>query len=133
MRGLGFTVTETATGHQAAKSNENTMAAVAYILTWVTGLIMLLTAPKTAKFQRWHAIQAIGLGIAFTAIYIVWSIIIVGIVLSGATPGTAALFGLVQLILYLGLIAAIVILAVNAYQGKKIRLPIIADIADKNA
>ncbi|HLE47075.1 MAG TPA: hypothetical protein VI818_02165, partial [Candidatus Thermoplasmatota archaeon] len=62
------TRTATATPTQGANANatvsadQKTMAAVAYILTWITGLIVLKTAKKEEKFKRWHAIQAIGLG-----------------------------------------------------------------------
>src|SRR5687767_2109903 len=107
-------MTETATSTTATpvKSNENTMAAVAYILTWITGLIVLLTSPKTAKYQRWHAIQAIGLGIAVAAFYIVWNIIVVGTLIGGGGVGSAAMFSLVSMLVWLGVIVLVILLAV---------------------
>lgn len=98
--------------------NSNVLAAVAYILTFITGLIIYFVADKNDKYARWHAIQAIGLGIVA---------LVIGIILSFVSLG---LLGVVWNVIVLVLV---IILAVKAYQGQKIRLPIIADIADKNA
>jgi len=95
------------------------MAAVAYVLTWVTGLIIYFTSKPQDKYQRWHAIQAIGYGIATTVVYFVLT----------ALPGLWMLGSLLWLLIIVG----VVILAVKAYQGEKLRLPVIADFADKNA
>lgn len=42
-------------------------------------------------------------------------------------------FGILSMLLGLAILIAIIVLAVKAYQGEKIRLPVIADMADKNA
>lgn len=110
------------------------MALVAYILTWITGLIVLLTAPKTAKYQRWHAIQAIGLGIVWTVVAVVGNVMGVGMFALGAAgAGGMMIVGLLFMLLSLGFLALWIVMMVTAYQGKKIRLPILAGIADKNA
>lgn len=101
-----------------SSDNERTLAAVAYILTWVTGLIIYFVAKKEDRYARWHAVQAIGFGIAATVVSIVLSILPI--------PFMGTIFGLL-------VIVGIVILAVKAYQGEKVRLPIVAEIADKNA
>jgi uncharacterized membrane protein len=126
-------VTETAT-KTSGGMNENTMALIAYVLTWITGLIVLLTSPKTAKYQRWHAIQAIGLGIVWSVVGIVGNVLGVGFFafgMGGAGPGMV--IGLVFGLLSLGFLVLWIVMMVTSYQGKKIRLPIIAGIADKNA
>ena len=98
-------------------SNSRTLAAVAYILTWLTGLIIFLVA-KNDKYARWHAIQAIGLGIA--AFVVSFVIGLVGL-------------GVLSFMWWVLVIVAIIWLAVKAYQGEKIRLPLLADWADKAA
>lgn len=113
----------TATTTAPAESGDRTLAAVAYILTWVTGLIIFFIAKKEDKYARWHAIQAIGLGVALVAVYILVT------VLAMFVP----FLGLVMTLVWLGTIVVVIILAVKAYQGQKIRLPVIADLADKNA
>lgn len=113
----------TAAPPASGEQNSRTLAAVAYILTFVTGLIIYFIAPKDDKYARWHAIQAIGLGVAWIVLSIIISI------LDAILP----FFGLLSTLLWLAVVIVIVILAVKAYQGQKIRLPIIADMADKNA
>ena len=111
-------------------SDERTRAAVAYILTWITGLVILLTARKTDKYVRWHAIQAIGLGIALFVLAIIVNVLGAMMALGGA--GMFGFMGLGGLVWILGIVL-IIILAVKAYQGESFRLPVIADFADKNA
>lgn len=104
----------------AASSNdsERGLAAVAYILTWITGLIIYFVAKPEQHYAKWHAIQAIGLGIVATLGAIVFSILPI--------PFLGAIWGLL-------VIVAIIVFAVKAYQGERMRLPMIADMADKNA
>lgn len=97
---------------------DRTLAAVAYILTWITGLIIFFIAKKEDKYARWHAIQAIGYGIATTIVSIIVGIL--GVPFLGT-------------IVWILIIVGVVVLAVKAYQGEKVRLPVIADMADKNA
>lgn len=98
--------------------NSRALAAVAYVLTFITGIIIFLVA-KDDKYARWHALQAIGFGIFA---------LIVGIIV-GLVPG----MGILSTLWNVAVLVGIVILAVKAYQGEKMRLPVIADIADKNA
>jgi uncharacterized membrane protein len=111
--------------------SERALAAVAYILTWITGLIVLLTAKKDEKFKRWHAIQAIGLGIAVVVVYILINALLLPVAFASAE--TASIAGLIALLVNLLILVAIIVMAVTAYQGKKVRLPILAGFADKNA
>ncbi len=106
------------------QDKERTLAAVAYILTWITGLIIYLIADKDAKYARWHAIQAIGLGIAVFVLGILLNIL-------GFLLGSVAF--LLSSLLWLGTIVLIIILAIKAYQGTQVRLPVLADFADKKA
>ncbi len=107
-----------------AQDNERVLAAVAYILTWITGLIIFLVADKGAKDARWHAIQAIGLGIALVVLGAILQVL--GLLLGLLASGLSALVWLAAIIL-------IIILAVKAYKGERIRLPVIAGFADKYA
>lgn len=115
-------MTET-TAAPSTNDNSRVLAAVAYILTFVTGLIIYFVAPKEDKYARWHAIQAIGLGVAWIVLSIIVNI------LDAFLP----FFGILSMLLGLAILIAIIVLAVKAYQGEKIRLPVIADMADKNA
>ena len=103
----------------AAHPNSKTLAAVAYILTFITGLIIYFVAPKDDKYARWHAIQAIGLGVAALLVSIILSYV--------------PFLGMLSILWSVLVLVAVIILAVKAYQGNSIRLPIVAEMADKNA
>jgi uncharacterized membrane protein len=100
------------------QEGDRTLAAVAYVLTWVTGLIIFFVAKKEDKYARWHAIQAIGFGVAATVVSIIASFLPVPFLSN---------------IIWLLIVVGIIVLAIKAYQGEKIRLPIVAQMADKNA
>ena len=67
---------------EAAKSNakqdsdNRTMMLVAYIFTWLSGLIVLLTAGKEDPEVRFHAWQAILLGVAAIAMFVMSFLVI---------------------------------------------------------
>lgn len=108
------------------------MAAVSYILLWVTGLIILLTSKKEEKYKRWHAIQAIGIGIVFFGIQIVlW--VLVAATATAASVAVWSILSLLSTLWWLAEVAVVIIFAVTAYQGKQLRFPIVAAYADKNA
>jgi uncharacterized membrane protein len=110
-------------------NNDNTLAAVSYILLWITGLIVLLTSKPYEKYKRWHALQAIGLGIVVTVLQILLNILASIFAPTAGFGLYSTLGGLISLLT----IVLIIILAIKAYQGEKVRLPVIADYADKNA
>lgn len=120
-------------------------AAISYI--WIVGLIFYFIE-KENKFVRFHAMQSILFGIANTVIMMVLAIIatILTVVFTiGAAAASAAgsggvgaivglfvwliwlLFWVVAMVFLVGLILA----AVKAYQGKKFKLPIIGNMAEK--
>jgi uncharacterized membrane protein len=104
----------------------NVASFLCYLFTWVTGLIFLLIE-KNNKVVRFHAIQAIGLGVAWTVLWIIT-------IPLGVVPVLGIFFRIfAYLILALGMFILWIVMMVTAYQGKMIRLPIIGDIAAKSA
>lgn len=96
----------------------NVAGALAYVLGFVSGIIIYLISKD--KFARFHALQSIMLSVV---IYILNYIIRF---LPGVGSMLYPLISLASLILFIFLI-------VKAYQGQKIKLPVIGDIAEKNA
>src|SRR5687767_7622219 len=80
----------------STSNNDNVLAAVSYILLWITGLIILLTSKPFEKYKRWHAIQAIGLGVFFTAIQIALNILSAIFAVGGVWSLYSTLGGLVS-------------------------------------
>ena len=115
-------------------------AAISYI--WIVGVVFFFIE-KENKFVRFHAMQSILFGIANTVIMFV--LMLVGFVLTfafgigGAMVG-GAIGSLVSLLVWLvwllfwaialALLVGLVYAAVKAYQGQKVKLPIIGNIAE---
>ena len=99
--------------------DENVAGLLCYLLGWVTGLIFFLIE-KDSKFVRYHAIQSM---VVFGFIFVV-SMILQYIPFIG--PILAGLIGLLGIILW-------IILMVNAYQGKKLKIAGAGSIAEKHA
>lgn len=120
--------TKTATG-----MDPNVAGLLCYLFGWVSGLIFYLIE-KDDKKIRFHALQSILLSVATFAIWIA-----IGIVFSilGFIPGISlvaiVVFPLLYAVLGLGIMVIWIMLMVKAYQGEKWKLPIIGDIAEKNA
>ena len=61
-------------GKSSTGLDANVAALLSYILTWLTGLIFFLIE-KESRFVRFHAMQAILLGVSFFVIWIVTSFV----------------------------------------------------------
>ena len=113
---LGSTTGKSSTGLDA-----NVAAGIAYILTWLTGLIFYLIE-KESRFVRFHAMQAILLGAAFFVVMIVMRIL-------GAIPLIGFVAGLASIVIWLAFLAIWIYCLVMAFTGKDFKLPVIGDIA----
>jgi len=114
------------------KSDDNLMAALSYLMTFITGAVIYLTQKdKGNKYVLFHAMQAIMYGVAVFAVWIV--IMILGVVLMWI-PFVGWLIGIV---IWFGWIAVFfiswVFLMYKAYSGVKYKLPVIGDMAEKYA
>ncbi len=96
---------------------ENVAGLLCYVVGWITGLIFFLIE-KDSKFVKFHAMQSI---ITFGGLMILSWILafipIIGWVIS-------SLLGILALVLW-------ILLMIKAYQGEKIKLPVIGDLAEK--
>jgi len=101
-------------------SDDKTIAALAYPLVIVVPLIILLTESKTRPFQRYHAIQSLGLTAFFTVAAILLCIVIS---LLQIIPCLGQLLGLLLALLYLVPIVLVLYYAYKAYQGEMFEIP----------
>ena len=113
----------------ASGLTENVAGALCYLFGLITGIIFLVIAPYNQnKFVRFHAFQSIFAHVAVIVFWIAYSI--VGSVLALLTHGFGfflfPLFGLLMLVLWLYLMY-------SAYNGKKVKLPLIGDLAERQA
>ena len=101
----------------------------------IFSIIWLATEPKENRILRFHAFQSLLLvGVGIVVMVIFWFLTIAVAVTPG--PGGTAGWGILNLIQFvfgLGFLAVSVLGCIKAYQGVMWKLPIIGDIAEKNA
>ena len=111
----------------------NVAACLCYLVGWVTGLIFLLIEPyKNDRFVRFNAFQSIFLSIAVFAIWI--GVFILSMILGFITRGLSIfLMGPLMMIIWLGVLVGVVVCMIKAYGNQEFKLPIIGDLAKKQA
>ena len=122
-----------ATGAPSAGMTNNVAACLSYLVGWVTGLIFLVIEPyKNDKFVRFNAFQSIFLSIAVFAIWI--GALILSTILGFITHGLGFfIMGPLMMLVWLGVLVAIVICMIKAYGNQTFKLPIIGEMAAKQA
>jgi uncharacterized membrane protein len=113
----------------AAGLSENVAGALCYLFGLITGIIFLVIAPYNQnKFVRFHAFQSIFGHVAVIVFWIAYAI--VGSILAVITHGIGfvffPLFGLLLFVLWLYMMY-------SAYNNKKVKLPLIGDLAERQA
>jgi len=107
---------------------DNAAAAVSYI-TFVPAIVFLVLPPYNASpFVRFHAWQSILLNIAAFVISVVLSFVVA----FGVIFGAFFFLALTRLI-WLAWIVIWILCAVNALNGKRFKLWILGDLAEKQA
>jgi uncharacterized membrane protein len=103
--------------------------ALCYVLTVITGILFLALAPYNQnKFIRFHAFQAI----FFFAAWVAFSILVSTL---GAIMPTvlSVMVGMVSVMVWFAGLIVWVVLIVKAYNHERFKLPIIGDLAEKQA
>jgi uncharacterized membrane protein len=105
---------------------DNVAGALAYV-TIIPAIVFLILEPYNRKrFIRFHSFQCIFFAIAWTALWIVLAFIGHIPLLGWATVLLWPLISLAGFILWL-------IMVLKAYQGQMFKLPVIGDMAEKQA
>jgi uncharacterized membrane protein len=111
---------------------DNVASLLCYLCGLVTGIIFLALAPYNQnKAIRFHAFQSIFLSAAWFAVFIVERVI--DAALLSISLGLVAMVALVWTVVGLGFVVLWVVLMVKAYQGQRWKLPVIGDLAEKQA
>ena len=115
--------TTTATG---GGLTDNVAGMLAYV-TIIPAIIFLVTAPYNKnRFVRFHSFQCLFFCLALIVISIAFSIITV-------VPFMALITIPLQMIIGLGSLIVWIVLLLKANQGQMFKLPIIGDLAEKQA
>ena len=107
----------------------NVIAALTYLLGFVTGLIFLYLEPYNQdEFIRFHARQSIGFSVAWFAIEIVF-----GVFIAVMPHGLGALLNFILTLINIAMAVFWVVLMYKAYSGERYRIPELADVVDSIA
>ncbi len=110
----------------ASGLTDNVAGALAYF-TIVPAIVFLVLEPYNKKrFIRFHAFQCLFLFVACVAIGIAFMIV-------GMIPVINLLLIPISVIVWLGVLAVVIICMAKAYQNQMFKLPIIGDMAEKQA
>lgn len=109
--------------------SDNVASALCYLLPIVVSVLFLLLAPYNRnKHIRFHAFQSLFLGVAWMAIWFIFSIVSLALHFMGVffLLALSELIGLAFLVLWIYMI-------VTAFQGKEVVLPVIGPLAKQQA
>lgn len=110
----------------AAGMADNVAGMLAYV-TIIPAIIFLVIEPyNKSRFIRFHSFQSIFFFVAVFAIHIALSIITV-------VPFMIFLTFPLHMLVFLGTIVLVVVLAIKANSGQMYKLPVIGDMAEKQA
>jgi len=114
--------------HAAATTeNDRLMALLAYILGVIVPIIILVSEEmKNRPFQRYHAIQSLGLWVA-SLIYSV----VACIAYLMLTTITLGILGVCLWIIFLLPIVPVILYGIKAYQGEWVVIPVVTDFIKK--
>jgi uncharacterized membrane protein len=111
---------------ETARPQNYVIAALSYLLGFVTGIIFLYLEPYNQdEFVRFHARQSIGFSIAWFAIIIIFGVFI------GVLPhALGAILGFLETLINIALACFWLFLMYKAYTGERYRIPELADVID---
>jgi uncharacterized membrane protein len=114
---------------ETRRPQANVIAALTYLLGFVTGLIFLYLEPYNQDdFIRFHARQSIGFSVAWFAIAVVF-----GVFIAVLPRGLGALLNFILTLIDIALAVYWLFLMYKAYNGERYRIPEVADIVDSVA
>jgi len=116
-------------GAQAASTGgmtDNVAGMLAYV-TIIPAIIFLVMEPyNKSRFVRFHAFQMIFFCVALIVIWI-------GLTILGFVPGLIFITFPLHMLVWLGAFIVWIILLIKANQGQMYKLPVIGDMAEKQA
>jgi len=124
------TTRQSRTAETSLGMDQNVAAAVAYILGFLSGLVVFFAEDENQQV-RWHGAQSM---VVFGGLVIgVWVLNTVLWTLFWSIFNFVGIWGIISLLttlLWLGIFVMWIYLVVTAYQGKTVRVPVAGGIAD---
>jgi uncharacterized membrane protein len=96
-------------------------------VTFIPAIIFLVMEPYNKnRFIRFHAFQCIFLAVACFGLGLVMMIL-------GMIPFVGLLMIPISFLVWIGVVIVVILCMVKAYQGQRWKLPVIGDMAEKQA
>lgn len=121
---------ESSSGGQSSGLAPNVASLLCYVCTFITGIVFLIIE-KENKDVRFHAWQAIIFGAAAVVVQIAFSVL--GAILGAIASFLGAIFAVLSPIVWLAFFIFWIIAMIKAYQGERYKLPLLGDMAEKQA
>lgn len=121
---------ESSSGGHSSGLAPNVASLLCYVCTFITGIVFLVIE-KENKDVRFHAWQAIIFGAAAVIVQIAFSIL--GAILGAIASFLGAIFAVLSPIVWLAFFIFWIIAMIKAYQGERYKLPLLGDMAEKQA
>lgn len=122
--------TATPAAAPAAGMTTNVAAALSYVLAPLGGILFLVLEPHNKdRFVRFHAFQSIFFGLAAIVLRYALAMVFASLIFSGGF----SFFWMLLWVVQLGLIGCWCLLFFKAYNKEEFKLPIIGDLAAKQA
>lgn len=128
MADINTTPTSNTPASQGSGLAPNVAALLCYLCSVITGVIFLVIE-KENKEVRFHAWQAICLGVSAFVIQI--SLSILTAILGSIAGFLGMIMGIIYPLVGLAIFIFWIICMIKAYQGEHYKLPILGDIAEK--
>ena len=106
------------------ETNRNIVAALSYLLGFITGVIILLVE-KDDKFVRFHAMQSAVIFGAFFVLNLVISIVF------GGFSFLNVIVNVLNTLITIAVLIVWIVSMIKAYQGEVFKWPIAGDFAEK--
>ena len=114
---------------EAGKVQPQPIAALTYLLGFVTGIVFLYLEPYNQdEFVRFHARQSIGFSVAAFAVNIV-----LGIFIAILPHQVSGLLAFIEGLINLGIAIFWLFLMYKAYSGERYRIPELSNLIDQVA
>jgi uncharacterized membrane protein len=103
---------------------------LAYVLGFISGIILLMNeSTKHDRFVRFHAVQSIFFSVVLFVLWIIYVVLVIGLAIAGGLIFIEPFIRLVWLALY----AYYLVIMSKAYHNELYKVPVIGDLAAKQA
>jgi uncharacterized membrane protein len=104
---------------------DNVAGALCYLFGFITGIIFLILAPyNQSKTVRFHAFQSIFLNVAYFILHLIFAMFVIM---------THGIFAFLTFLLFPAGLILWLYMMYSAFNNKKVKIPFIGDLAEKQA